>query len=234
MDGVLPASQARSRDARDRLLRAGEAVFAKIGYDSAHVSDITAAAGCSVGSFYRRFRDKEAFFKALHHRFSELNAVNGVQFFEKSEWQARASADVIRAFVRNSLTFLKSNSGFFRALFQRTIADGGADYWPDIKKSEVIRARELAKFLRARGEGGDGIEAQCFFSLRVADGAIVHSLLHEVYSPEEEESVVDDLARMIVSFLGLEQAGGVARKAQTPRKAKNRPAAKKPMRRSRG
>src|ERR1700689_5424070 len=87
IDGVLPANQARSRNARDRLLAAGERVFARLGYDAAHVNDIALAAGCSVGSFYRRFRDKEAFFKALHHRFTERNLENSARFFSMPEWQ---------------------------------------------------------------------------------------------------------------------------------------------------
>ena len=96
LDGVLPVNQARSRDARDRLLHAGERVFAKVGYDAAHVNDIAAAAGCSVGSFYRRFRDKEAFFKALHHRFTERNLENAARFFAMEDWQNQPTS-VMRA-----------------------------------------------------------------------------------------------------------------------------------------
>src|ERR1700742_3122993 len=99
IDGVLPVNQARSRDARDRLLMAGEKVFARLGYDAAHVNDIAQAADCSVGSFYRRFRDKEAFFKALHQRFTERNLDNAAKFFALPEWQGQPTSAMIRTLI---------------------------------------------------------------------------------------------------------------------------------------
>jgi len=205
LDGVLPASQARSREARDRLLRAGEKVFAKAGYEAAHIGDIAAAAHCSVGSFYRRFRDKEAFFKALLHRFIDLAKRNAVETFEGRDWSGKTSAEVIRVHVERSLRLFKDNGGFFRALFQLTTAGGAGAYWPLIEDSERFRGRLMAKFLRARAEGGSGLDDACFFAVRVTDGAIVHTVLREVYPSGEEQGAVDDLARMIVGFLGLTQ-----------------------------
>src|ERR1700749_4789439 len=127
IDGVLPANQARSRNARDRLLQAGERVFAKLGYDAAHVSDIAQAADCSVGSFYRRFRDKEAFFKALHHRFTERHLDSGARFFALPEWRDQPTSAVVRTLIENTALIMKRNHGFFRALFQRSLAGAGAD-----------------------------------------------------------------------------------------------------------
>src|SRR5215831_10718802 len=130
LDGVMPASQARSRDARDRLLKAGERVFARMGYDAAHVSDIAEAAGCSIGSFYRRFRDKEAFFAALHHRFTGRYRDNTRKFFELPQWRTKPTAFVIETFLVNTADIMKHNQGFFRALLQRTLAGAAEDYWP--------------------------------------------------------------------------------------------------------
>src|ERR1700753_3754637 len=113
LDGVLPVNQARSRNARDRLLTAGEKVFAKLGYDAAHVSDIAQAADCSVGSFYRRFRDKEAFFKALHHRFTERNLDHGARFFELPRWRGVPTGTMVRTLVANTAHIMKRNHGFF-------------------------------------------------------------------------------------------------------------------------
>ncbi|MCG9915589.1 MAG: TetR/AcrR family transcriptional regulator [Phenylobacterium sp.] len=81
VDGVIPANQARSREAQARLIKVGEQFFAKKGYDEAHVSDITAATGCSIGSFYCRFRDKEALFRTLHVQFAARTRENIDRFF---------------------------------------------------------------------------------------------------------------------------------------------------------
>ena len=210
LDGVLPVNQARSRDARDRLLQAGERVFAKLGYDAAHVSDIASAANCSVGSFYRRFRDKEAFFKALQHRFTQRNRENSARFFAMPQWQNQPTSVIVRALIEGTANVMRRNHGFFRALFQRSLAGAGADYWPQMRAGTQRQGEMLADFLAARGEGTseDRVEA-CVFVLRSVDGALVHRMLND--GPyEDEEFVIDSLARMVLSYLGIEDHGVTA------------------------
>lgn len=203
LDGVLPVNQARSRNARDRLLTAGERVFAKVGYDAAHVSDIALAANCSVGSFYRRFRDKEAFFKALHHRFTERNLDNAARFFAMPEWQAQPTAVMLRTLIENTAHIMKRNQGFFRALFQRSLAGAGADYWPSMRAGTGRQGVLLAEFLGARGEGcHENMAEACTFALRSVDGALVHRLLND--GPYADETfVLDSLTHMALAFLGV-------------------------------
>jgi AcrR family transcriptional regulator len=213
IDGVLPANQARSRNARDRLLQAGERVFAKLGYDAAHVSDIALAAECSVGSFYRRFRDKEAFFKALHQRFTERNLDNAARFFEQEQWHEQPTSAMVRTLIAGTALIMKRNHGFFRALFQRSLAGAGADYWPRMRAGTQRQGEILAAFMTARGEGGgrDNLVQDCIFVLRSVDGAIVHRLLND--GPYlDEEVVIDSLSRMTIAFLGIEDHGPVRRK----------------------
>jgi len=64
-DGARPALQQRSREKRDRLIKAGITAFARDGYESARVVDLAKDAGISVGVFYQRFKDKRGFFMAL-------------------------------------------------------------------------------------------------------------------------------------------------------------------------
>ena len=61
---VRPAKQARSRETRDRLLAVGRELLDRGGFEETHIADIVRDAGCSVGAFYQRFPDKEAFFTA--------------------------------------------------------------------------------------------------------------------------------------------------------------------------
>jgi AcrR family transcriptional regulator len=203
IDGVLPVNQARSRDARDRLLQAGERVFAKLGYDAAHVSDIAAAAGCSVGSFYRRFRDKEAFFNALHHRFTERNLENSSRFFALPEWQRQPTSVMVRSLIAATAHIMKRNQGFFRALFQRSLAGAGADYWPRMRAGTQRQGELLAQFLAVRGQGThENLAQACVFALRAVDGALVHRMLNDgPYA--DEEIVIDALTRMALAYLGV-------------------------------
>jgi len=217
IDGVLPVNQARSRHARDRLLHAGERVFARLGYDAAHVSDIAQAAGCSVGSFYRRFRDKEAFFKALHQRFTVRNIENAARFFAMPQWQDEPTAVMVRTLIENTANIMKRNHGFFRALFQRTLAGAANDFWPRMRAGTQRQGELLAEFLRARGEGThENLTEACIFALRSVDGVLVHRLLNEPAS--DDAFALDSLSRMALAFLGIsdvpeEVRGTVARRA---------------------
>lgn len=211
IDGVLPANQARSRDARDRLLAAGERVFARLGYDAAHVSDIAQAADCSVGSFYRRFRDKEAFFKALHQRFTDRNLENSTRFFSMPEWQDQPTSTMIRTLIANTAAIMRRNHGFFRALFQRSLAGAGADYWPRMRAGTQRQGELLAAFLTARGETGrEGLTQDCIFVLRSVDGAIVNRLLNDGPGMDEQV-VIDSLSRMALAFLDIPDRGKPAK-----------------------
>jgi AcrR family transcriptional regulator len=206
LDGVMPASQARSRDARDRLLKAGERVFARMGYDAAHVSDIAEAADCSIGSFYRRFRDKEAFFGALHHRFTGRYRDNTRKFFELTQWESKPTALVIGTFIANTAEIMTRNQGFFRALLQRTLAGAGEDYWPKMRKAGEQQGKSLAAFLEKRGEAsGPDLAMQATLALRIAEGALLHRLIG-VGAVDRDAQLISVLAGMVLRQLDLDDA----------------------------
>jgi AcrR family transcriptional regulator len=205
IDGIIPANQARSREAQARLMKAGETVFAQKGYDEAHVSDIAAAAQCSIGSFYRRFRDKEALFKALHGQFTQRTRDNFDRFFAMPQWEGAPTAEVIRTLVENTARVIQRHPGFFRALYQRTLAGARASYSPALMAADAYSGRKLADFLRARGEGqADGLDEACILGLRTVEAALIHRALHSA-DPGEDAPVfaTDALSRMLTLFLGV-------------------------------
>jgi AcrR family transcriptional regulator len=56
---VRKFSQARARKTYETLIEAAARLFAERGYDATQTPDIAAAAGVSVGTFYRYFADKK-------------------------------------------------------------------------------------------------------------------------------------------------------------------------------
>lgn len=68
-----------AEETRDRLLGAAASVFARLGYEKASISDITAEAGLSSGSLYGHFGSKaELFVAALRsHSSRELDSLLG-------------------------------------------------------------------------------------------------------------------------------------------------------------
>jgi AcrR family transcriptional regulator len=63
--GVFAARQSRSIRNRDSFLKDGVEALGKMPFDEIKISQLAAVSGNSVGSFYTRFQDKEAFLRAL-------------------------------------------------------------------------------------------------------------------------------------------------------------------------
>lgn len=203
IEGVIPANQARSRDAQARLMRAGEQVFAKLGYDTARVSDIAQAAQCSIGSFYRRFRDKEALFHALQTRFASRGRENVDIFFAKPEWRTAPLPEVFYTLLLNTARQMERNPGFFRALFQRSLEGAGATYFPALAEADMLAGQRLAEFLRSRGVTHlPDMEAACTFALQSVEAVLIHRLLHGGHRGSITDSkLIEPLTKMMMNYL---------------------------------
>ncbi len=110
---------------------------------------------------------------------------------------------MVRALIEATAHILKRNQGFFRALFQRSLAGAGGDYWPRMRAGTQRQGELLAEFLASRGEGThQNLPEACVFALRSVDGALVHRMLNDgPYA--DEEFVIDSLTRMALSYLGV-------------------------------
>ena len=65
VEGVYTTRQDRSRRSRDAFIESGIVLLNEMRFDDLKVSELARHSGRSVGSFYKRFEDKEAFFRAL-------------------------------------------------------------------------------------------------------------------------------------------------------------------------
>lgn len=199
-----PAHQERSRQQRDRLLKAGERVFAESGFWQAHVADIAKRAGCSVGSFYRRFEDKEAFFFALQADMAVRGEANIAKFFADPKCQTEPLIDVFRRLVHNSVRVVKGIEGYYRALFELSLR--GQDVWPLMRQLEVIEAGYMVDLLRARGVAVDErTKDAAHLAIRMMHGQLISSVLH---GPGpftiDDPRLHEELSLMLARYLHLE------------------------------
>lgn len=83
--------------AKEALLAAAQAEFAKSSLATARVEDITAACGLSKGAFYLHFKSKEAAFEELVNRFiSELGTIDGQRIRRHQAFVAERGAITAR------------------------------------------------------------------------------------------------------------------------------------------
>jgi AcrR family transcriptional regulator len=207
-----PAYQQRSRQQRDRLLKAGERVFAEKGFWQAHVADIAKRAGCSVGSFYRRFQDKEAFFFSLQSDMAAHGEANIERFFSDPACMTDTLPDLFARLVRNTARTMKGIEGYYRALFELSLR--GHDVWPPMRRIEAFEAARIIDLLQRRGVVLDGpdVQARAHLAMRMVHGQIISAMLHGPgpYAAEDP-ALHQELALNLVRYFQLDAAKSATR-----------------------
>ena len=210
-DWAKPAYQARSRQQRDRLLKAGERVFAEKGFWQAHVADIAVRAGCSVGSFYRRFHDKNAFFLSLQTDMASRGEINIARFFDDPACHTDPLIEVFTRLVGNTARTLKGIEGYYRALFELSLR--GHDVWPAMRKIEVFEAARIVALLIQRGvaPADEALGERAHITIRMMHGHIISLMLH---GPGpftcDDPRMHRELALMMHRYLGLADSDSAA------------------------
>jgi AcrR family transcriptional regulator len=142
-DGVLPVKQERGGRTRDRLLSAGQALIAKRDFDSMSVAEIAEAAGCSVGAFYQRFRDKGAFFGAL-----VASYVSGARATTLALFREFNDDRLIGALVLATATRFRNHAGLIRAAIRKRMEDRAV--WEPIRLQGHFTADKFIEWLATR------------------------------------------------------------------------------------
>ncbi len=203
---VRPAHQTRSREQRDRLLKAAERVFAKEGFAGAHVSQIAELAQCSVGSFYRRFKDKEALFFALQEDMAERAHDNIQKVFDNSDWLTRPLSEKFEEFIRNTARTVVRIEGYYRALFEMSLR--GHQVWAPMRSLEDYQAQRIAETLAARKistEREDFVRSTSS-AIRMVNGVIISTVIHQSGQYEPDDPAFHrELAIVLLRYLGIEK-----------------------------
>ncbi len=139
---MRPVRQERSQRTLERLLDSAEAVIREKGFTDAAVADIAGRAGCSVGTFYRRFRDKHALLHALDERFAEEFRATMQRAVAPERWEGAAIAEILTGYLEFSL-----EEGISRASLHRaTLAVAARD--DAFTERQLGLARELHERMR--------------------------------------------------------------------------------------
>src|SRR3954465_6489424 len=99
--GAPPATTARGRERRERLLNAAARLVAERGFHSVGIIDIGAAAGVSGSAIYRHFKSKGDGLVALFERGTDTP----VGAAAAAGAAAKPSADVLDTLIRGHVDF---------------------------------------------------------------------------------------------------------------------------------
>jgi AcrR family transcriptional regulator len=115
--------QERSQRTLERLLDAAEAVIREKGFADAGVADIARRADCSVGTFYRRFRDKQALLHALDERFAEEFRATMQDAVARERWQGAPIAEILAGYIEFALKQGRTSASLQRAALVMSVRD---------------------------------------------------------------------------------------------------------------
>ncbi|NMP30920.1 TetR/AcrR family transcriptional regulator [Thalassotalea sp. M1531] len=112
-DPIIQAKQTRSQQTQDKLLQALSDCLKEQFFEHISVAQITERAGVSVGTFYRRFKNKEALLPFLYQNFG----IKLDKWVQKMERNTKDSLNEQVAYLVEKMTkFLQENAGIFRTL----------------------------------------------------------------------------------------------------------------------
>jgi AcrR family transcriptional regulator len=172
IDGVLPTKQQRARATRDRLIAAGFDLVETRDFDALSVAEIAATAGCSVGAFYVRFTDKDAFFRALvAERLTRARTALPAAL--------RQSADPVASMVAMAVENFRRRPGLLRSALRRSMED--PTVWSPLREHGHYMADELVSALtEQRGRRlAKAAEHRLRFAFQMMMGTLVNALVNQ-------------------------------------------------------
>lgn len=120
---VAEPSQARSRQALDRFLAAGEQLLADNKFEEASVLQIATLAESSVGTFYRVLGDKDVLSLLLLQRFFQSKVASIISLTDVNRWQDKPLQEFVGALIESLVNIYQGRRGVLRALILRASRD---------------------------------------------------------------------------------------------------------------
>jgi AcrR family transcriptional regulator len=204
MQGVLPARQRRSQARQAALITAGMQLLESRDFHALSIAELAAATGYSVGSFYARFEDKDAFFSAVQATALEEMLSRARELLAPDRW-ARASAyEVLSAFVAFFAGTVRRHHGFMRAVLKHESTRPGV--WTPFRACGAAMVAELRPVLApklTRIPPGQR-EARIGFATQILYGTLINAVLHDPGPLAlQDQRLADELLRVLAGYLAL-------------------------------
>jgi AcrR family transcriptional regulator len=212
--GVTPARQARSEATFLALIRAGRKALDDKTFDEMTVEQIARAAKASVGAFYGRFADKEAFFAAIQEiAVADIEAGLEAQLARPAVERA-SDAEFLAAIARFSVAVFRKHRGFYIASFKHSSTRPGA--WSPIRrlghKASGLFAAGLMPRLQRLGKPAS--EREIRIGLQFMNGLLVNAVLNDPGPLSlDDRDMEGHISRFLCSYFGV--VGGA--KGRRPR-----------------
>jgi AcrR family transcriptional regulator len=145
---IREPQQDRSARTRAQLLDATERVIENEGIEALTIARVARAAGCSVGSLYHHFQDKQTIIYAVLERMAHETALTAEQGLEPHRWEGVSLKGVLEGYLRYSLKWYRRRPGLIHA--QRILALKDPNIELRLNASNRKTRRLILQLLRPR------------------------------------------------------------------------------------
>lgn len=206
---MRPPRQPRSEQNLAKMVKAGRALAEQRGnLDDIALSDVVRLAETSIGAFYARFKDKEAFLAfMLEAALAEAEALTLKSVQNDPVWHAGPAQAIVERIVRIYVGQFRQNRGLFKGFLRHYSATGGGDN--PMRQANRRTQDLLVPLLAAQlGAGSAASAPTAKFEVRVAIQFLVGTLANVLLNDPgplhlEGRKLETHLARMVSRYLLL-------------------------------
>jgi len=205
---VQQPQQARSRDTMSQILEAATQILDNKTFEELTVVEVVQNAGCSVGAFYGRFKDKDALLEALDERFFLEFERDVREFLTPSNWVDKSFTEIIERVTVLLIEIYSKQKGVLRSLnlkarlhgdirFRKREKEAWDELFPQLQQILLLHQSEITH--------PDPILAthlgfqQLFFTMR--EVLLWEPLRQD--APYDRETLIHELSRAYVAYLGV-------------------------------
>jgi len=177
---AFPVKQQRSEQTREKLLQAGLDLLRCGNYKDISIAQISAQAGCSIGSFYLRFRNKEAFFEYMIESISETLRTGVRVNLTNENAKGLTLAQTVKLCVDHYVQTNRQYESVIRAALHYSI--NGSDDWQPVRDNGLMLHAHYIDLIIAKLRRSDQEEArqQLLVGFQILSGHLINSIAHPV------------------------------------------------------
>ena len=177
---AFPAKQLRSEQTRGNLLKAGLDLLQNGLFDDISIAQISARAGCSVGSFYLRFPNKAAFFEFMIESISETLQADLQSNLTKENIKELTLTQTVRHCIDHYVEINRQYETVIRAAMQYSIND--SNDWQPVRDNGLKLHHHYIDLIlgKLRKPAQKEAQQQLLIGLQIISGHLVNSITHPV------------------------------------------------------
>jgi AcrR family transcriptional regulator len=198
--GVFEARQDRSRRSRDAFIESGIALLNEFRFNDLKVSDLARHSGRSVGSFYKRFEDKEAFFRALQASTVARDRKIIELRLDADRLNSLAPQEVMDELVDTLVDIFSSEvRGVLRESLLRILEP--VDGWAPMRKSGQDVQQRIVNRLRSAYPGRSEMdtERKLRFCYQIVVGVLQNDLVNDYHAFSTADHSIRSVLKVVVS-----------------------------------